>query len=392
MSTVLSFDNNKELRQEQITLLVKTYYDSFDFLKSESLSTLTDNALRLFLDSDLTMDEINDEILIGIMSRKKVYDDRYNEENVRKNHEEIYKRLEQVTRLLNEAGCDYQLAGSLCAYLKYDTPSDRCHDDLDFNINEEDFDKFKEICLAMGLSFEDRRLHSPRILKNDIPSGEHEVIARDRESDFHIGIFPFERLEDGTVIVKGYYHDEYGDSCVSETIFLPDAASEIFGHDEIEFRGSTLNITPPEYVYILKSYTRSQKDLSDIEFMEERIDKDRLAKLKKVLKDGKVVQNVPVTRIPDGNVHNQYSSSSSEINDMLIDNQDTEGKDASKKDSATKKSSSKVLVKKNDQGNIDGNSTTGEEGYINNVIISTLALITFSLCAIGLIITYFVTR
>lgn len=391
MSSV-TFNNNKKQRREQITLLVKTYYEQFEFLKFESLENLTNKALDLFLDSKLSMDEINDKLLTAVMERKKTFDERYDEENVRKNHEEIYRRLEQVTKLLNEAGIDYQLAGALCGYLKYGEESDRCHDDLDFNVNEEDIDRFREVCLSAGLSFEDNRLNSPRVLKDNIPYGEHEVIARDSDSDFHIGVFPFERLEDGSVVSKGYYHDEDGDSWVSEEIFSPDAASEIFGHEEVDFGGTTIVITPPEYVYMLKNYTRNQKDIHDIEFMEERIDKDKLSRIETVLKDGKVVQHVPVSSVPETSIHNQYSSSDSEINDMLMDDQDTKDTDNKEKEASTKKENSKVLVKKNDKTKNQSNVSTGEEGFINNSIISTLVLITFSLCAIGLIITYYVAK
>lgn len=388
MSNVMSFEDKKEARKDQISLLVKTYYDKFDFLKFESLDTLTDKALSLFLDSDLSMDEINDKLIAAVMERKKIFDDRYDEGKVHKNHEEIYRRLEEVVRLLNEAGVDYQLAGALCGYLKYGEESDRCHDDLDFNVNEEDIDKLRGICTSMGLSFEDNRLNSPRVLKNGIPSGEHEVIARDLGSDFHIGVFPFQRLEDGTVISKGYYHDEDGDSCVREEIYLPDAASEIFGREEIEYNGIPVIITPPEYVYCLKNYTRNQKDIHDLEFMEERIDRDKLTRIETSLENGKVVQNVPVSSVPGRDIHNEFSSSNDDLNDMLSD---YDSSMVVEKDESITKEKPKTMVKKNDNSsNNSSNSSSGENGFINNVIVSTLLLITFTICAIGLLATYLI--
>lgn len=384
MSKVVSFEDKKEARHDEIALLVKTYYEKFDFLKYESLDELTNKALSLFLDSDLSMDEINDKLIAAVMERKKNFDDRYDVENVRKNHEEIYRRLEEVTKLLNEAGIDYQLAGALCGYLKYGEESDRCHDDLDFNVNEEDIEKLRGICTSMGLTFEDNRLTSPRELKNGIPSGEHEIIARDPESEFHIGVFPFQRLENGSVISKGYYHDEDGDSCVREEIYSPDAASEIFGHEEIEYNGIPIVITPPEYIYNLKNYTRNQKDIHDLEFLEERIDRDRLTRINSALDEGKVVQHVPVSSVPEIGVHNEFSSTQDDISDMI---NDYDNSNTVEKNESITKEKPKTMVKKNDKPSNGGSS---EEGFINNAIISTLALITFTLCAIGLIVTYLI--
>ena len=222
MAQLISSEEKKDLRREQITLLVKSYYEKLDFLHYEPLDLLIDKSLDLFLDSDLTIDEINEKMIDAIASRKKALDDRYDNDKVKANHETIYGKLEQVCRLLNQEGVDYQLAGALCGYIKYDQESDRCHDDIDFCINEEDLDKFGMICEKLGLRFYDHRLNSPRVLRNGHPSGEHEIIAKDPESDFHIGVFAFERKEDGTVVSKGYYHDEDGLACVREEIYYPE--------------------------------------------------------------------------------------------------------------------------------------------------------------------------
>ena len=391
MSKLISSEEEREVRREQIVLLVRSYYEKLDFLHYEPLDLLIGKALDLFLDSDLTIDEINEKILEAVASRKKMLEERYDSENVKENHETIYGRLEQLARALNQAGIDYQLAGALCGYIKYDEESDRTHDDIDINLNEEDMDKFREICIHMGLHFEDNRLHSVRVLKNGIPSGEHEVIARDPNSDFHIGVFPFERKEDGTVISKGYYHDEDGSPCVREEIYSPELASEIFGSEEVDFRGTPLTITPPELIYTYKCYTKNEKDQHDILFLEGRIDQKKLMKIRMLSREGRVVQNVPVEDIPKGNTHNPFSKDDNELGLMLAD--DDGPKKSEDLDSSREKEGAKMLVKTNQEPQVEqqqDQSTSNEEGFISNAIITTLALITFVLCFIGIAVIYLI--
>ena len=249
-------------------------------------------AIEMFKDSSKEYDEIIKEIDKLVEKTIKDYleeiEKRYDPELVKKNHEEIYSKLEQLTKKLNEKGIDYQLAGALCAYIKYGVESSRCHDDIDINLNEADIEKFRQVCEEMGLTFHDDRLTTPRVLKNGIPAGDHEVLATLDGSDFHIGVFCFERKPDGTIVNKGYYRDENGVVHTRNDIFDPDYASEIFGMETVDFRGQKLTITPPEYVYKLKKYTQKEKDLSDIQFMSDKIDKNKLARIEDLSKHSRI--------------------------------------------------------------------------------------------------------
>ena len=375
----------KDMRTRQITLLVQTYYDKFDFLHNEPVDLLVGKALDTFLDSDLSIDEINEKLVEIVAARKKAFEDRYDEDKVKDNHKEIYSRLEQLAKELNKEGIDYQLAGALCGYIKYGQESDRCHDDIDICLNEEQIGLFKKICLKLGLTFEDNRMDSPRVLKNGIPCGEHEVIARDPNSSFHIGVFPFERIEDGTIISKGYYHDEDGSPCVREEIYLRNIGVEVFGREEVDFRGIALPITPPEYVYMLKSYTKGQKDVHDIQFLSDKIDVEKLERLRKLSKEEKVVQNVPVKGLPDSKSINPYNEDNDDLSLMFTES-------GPKKDTSKKKEGEKVFMKKSQlqQQDQQQQQISSEEGFISNTIITTLALITFVLCFIGLAVIYLV--
>lgn len=252
-------------------------------------------AIDMFNDSDLPYEEIVEQInkLASQVIKRYVEEKekRFNPELVKENHKEIYDKLEILIKKLNERGVDYQLAGALCAYIKYGVESSRTHDDIDINLNESDMNKFREVCEEMGLQFHDNRMTTPRVLKNGIPAGDHEVLATLDGSDFHIGAFCFERKPDGTVINKGYYHDDSGQIYTRDEVISPELAEEIFGREEVNFRGQKLVITPPEFVYRLKNYTKKDKDLVDIMFMEGRIDKSKLERINELSKKSKIEHN-----------------------------------------------------------------------------------------------------
>ena len=261
-------------------------------------------AIEMFKDSESSYEEIVAQINTLAESVVNNYIEqmkkRFDPELVKENHKEIYDKLEILVRKLNEAGVDYQLAGALCSYIKYGVESERTHDDIDINLNEVDMDKFKKVCKEMGLQFQDNRLTSPRVLKRGIPSGEHEVIVTLDGSEFHIGAFCFERKPDGSIINKGYYHDENNNPCSRNDIISPELATEIFGREAVEFRGQTLYITPPEYIYKLKSYTQNDKDKADLQFMADKIDKDKLSRINGLSSTSKT-ELVRVTELPKTN-------------------------------------------------------------------------------------------
>ena len=252
-------------------------------------------AIDMFSNSDLPYEEIIEQInkLASQVIKRYIEEKekRFNPELVKENHKEIYDKLEILIKKLNEREVDYQLAGALCAYIKYGVESSRTHDDIDINLNESDMNKFREVCEEMGLQFHDNRMTTPRVLKNGIPAGDHEVLATLDGSDFHIGAFCFERKPDGTVINKGYYHDDSGQIYTRDEVISPELAEEIFGREEVNFRGQKLVITPPEFVYRLKNYTKKDKDLVDIMFMEGRIDKSKLERINELSKKSKIEHN-----------------------------------------------------------------------------------------------------
>ena len=105
--------------------MVQTYYHKFPFLQTESLDSLTNKAIDRYLDCDLSIDQINEEFIRIVKDRREDLEKRYDQKNVKQNHEMIYSKLEQLVDALNKEGIDYQLAGALCGYIKYGQESNR---------------------------------------------------------------------------------------------------------------------------------------------------------------------------------------------------------------------------------------------------------------------------
>lgn len=374
--------NELETRKRQIKIIVDAYYDDpqFSFLKEIPREKLLDRINQKYLESDLDIDKLNEELAKAVLEKKKHFDkeaNRYDKKYISKNHEIIYSKLEEFTKLLNEANIDYQLAGALPCYIKYNEESERCHDDIDISINEKDIDKLRKICEIMGLNFRDNRFNSSRVLKNGIPSGEHEIIATSDSSDFHIGAFPFERLADGTIITKGYYHDHNNHSCCREDIISSQLASLIFGKETVDFRGIPIYITAPEYVYVLKEYTNSEKDKRDREFLDKHIDSEKVKQIKELSKTDKVTQNSLVTNDPT-----IVSQKTIDLQDTLYTTIDLEKdmKKYTRKKEYNKQN--KEITKQLKKVNPD----TKNKGSISIISIVLALLVVFAILLIGLII------
>ena len=353
-------------RKSQIEKFVDNYYYAYDFLRNENIADLKRKALTSFLNTDLSLEEINDEMAKIVEERYSKYLERYDKNAIRENHEEIYSKLRKFVTLLNANNVDYQLAGALGGYIKYNEESHRVHDDIDICINEKDIDKLELICREMGLNFKDNRLNTTRVLKNGIPSGEHEIIATTDESDFHIGAFPFEKLKDGTIINKEYYHDDDGNILVRKETYSRELAEEIYSDsgNNVNFEGHNLTIIAPEFVYLLKSYTRNDKDLDDIKFLQGKIDMEKVNIIKELSKtDKEITHEVVVSKAKEEN---------DDLKAMLSEENTSNNKETFKNNNSNSLEKPKTFVK-----SVQNN----EEGFTNKVMLSCcLVLCTCFVC------------
>ena len=321
---------DKEERKKQIRDLVEKYYMQYSFLQNRSFESLVEIAYNMFLDTDLSIEEIEVKILDIIKDRIEKKESRYQEDNVRENHALIFHKLEEILPLLQQEGIDYYLGGALGGYLKYGAESDRCHDDLDFMVNEADLEKFQKICEQLGYTYSDHRMYSSRVLLNGIPSGDHEIMATSGDSDFHIGVFCFERLADGTIILKGYYHNEMNQPCCRQEIISDQLAREIFEKNSVDFRGQPMSIIAPEFLYGMKKYTNSEKDQHDIAFLDDKIDREKLERIQRMNQTERYIEYKPVEQVTNPELEEIF----------------TPGKEEKEEEKKEEKEKPNILVKK----------------------------------------------
>lgn len=76
----LSDDKKREVKKEQITALVTAYYKKFKFLQSLDLNKFINDTLDEYLDTNLTIEEINEKFMEKIIELMKDKEEENNNE------------------------------------------------------------------------------------------------------------------------------------------------------------------------------------------------------------------------------------------------------------------------------------------------------------------------
>ena len=69
-----------ENRKRNITELVTAYYNKFDILQNKRLSEVIDKSLEAFLDTDMTIEEINEKLMNSILNEMRNKKDKKDDE------------------------------------------------------------------------------------------------------------------------------------------------------------------------------------------------------------------------------------------------------------------------------------------------------------------------
>lgn len=77
----LSDNKKREVKKEQITALVTAYYKKFKFLQSLNLNKFINDSLDEYLDTDLTIEEINEKFMEKIIELMKDKEKEKEEDN-----------------------------------------------------------------------------------------------------------------------------------------------------------------------------------------------------------------------------------------------------------------------------------------------------------------------
>lgn len=198
--------------------------------------------------------------------------------------EDVDKALDYVSPRLNALGVNYYIVGAVGAYLRLGINSKRVHDDLDILIEEKYVDLLKDVFENSDYIFYDNRHSSEKILnEKGYTDGEHEVIARMKGGNFHIGFFLLSKTNEQYTITE-YFKDGDVQKKLERTLPL-----KYFGYQyddrPIRYRGLQFKTVTPECIYKNKLSMDREKDRHDCEILSDFLDFDRLAHLQGVGKD-----------------------------------------------------------------------------------------------------------
>ena len=205
--------------------------------------------------------------------------------SLEENHKLVNESLIKFTTLFNQYGIDYYIVGALPCFLKTGQQLFRYHDDIDIMVNEDDIPKVAEIIELSGYEFHDDRFPSvERYQEMEQNKPPHTVLAQNPNNEFHLGFFTFRREQDKSITMREYSHRlENGMVVVDVLERQSDPIGTSLRYDETptEYMGTTFRTSSLESVYSLKAYTRRPKDITDMQRLEQFINKQKLEELKR---------------------------------------------------------------------------------------------------------------
>lgn len=190
----------------------------------------------------------------------------------------IVNILKDIALRLNTANVDYYVVGAIGAYLDAGLSLVRKHDDLDIFVNEEDVPKLVTIFEGTDFDFCDHRGISTKTLNRDgYTDGEHEVYAKHRGSEFHIGFFLFHRDTEKYTVIE-YFRDDGIQKKLERT--LPIRFFELqYNPKPILFHEVPIRTVRKETIYKNKSVMKRKKDEFDREQLAPTINQTVLKQL-----------------------------------------------------------------------------------------------------------------
>ena len=194
------------------------------------------------------------------------------------NHEIVLEVFDMFNELI---GTDYDAyyTGGLMGYIKTNHKLERYHGDLDLFINENELEDLYKLVKDSD-SFE--------FISNmdDKEENGHEFKIQYKGTKMSIGLFLFERKNDGEIVIKEYYHKDNkpeNELLVNEQHLLPEYANLVFSENIGEYNGKLYKMQSLESIYNVKKNSRP-KDKYDASIIKDYVDlsiDSRLDELKK---------------------------------------------------------------------------------------------------------------
>lgn len=215
----------------------------------------------------------------------------------------------EMIESFQKIGIDYQLSGRVISFLKYKEIYSPQFSPIHFFLNEKDIPIFQKTIESLSLVCFDLRLKSPKVLIDGKCSSLYDFYVQSG-SDVVMYVTPFERLADGTIVLKEYYHDDELRSRVLETIISNKLSKVVFDSETIFFFNHAIPIVAYEYYCI----TRNEEE-EFLNFLDIRIDSDVLFQIKRLMDSDSILEDSFVTTTPLGWMEEDYLKKSQMILD-----------------------------------------------------------------------------
>jgi len=209
---------------------------------------------------------------------------------------ELIESTEKVTRAVLRLSetlngkAEYYIGGGLAVFAIDGSVLDRKFSDIDIVVPEDGVEAVKTTLQDGGYKFWDERFaHNGR---EDLVGigGHHEYGAMDEENDTRIGIYTFDTLDDGRIIFRQHYGENDSNGAVVDKIremIIPANISkeELFYIEPVSFKDGAVFTVTPEQIYLRKKGGKREKDISDLQKIESKIDPKKTAKLEMALSE-----------------------------------------------------------------------------------------------------------
>lgn len=196
----------------------------------------------------------------------------------------VDKAINFLCPKLNDLKVNYYIVGAIGAYLSACVKSNRVHEDLDILIEEKDIHLLRDIFKDSDYDFYDNRYMSIKTLnEKGYTDGEHEVIAKQKNSNFHIGFFLLSKTTEEYSIIE-YFKEGNTQKKIERKLpikyFQYQYSDNLIKYKETYFKTVTV-----ECIYKNKLSMNREKDKYDCNMLKEYLNLDKLDHLKGMSKD-----------------------------------------------------------------------------------------------------------
>ncbi len=226
---------------------------------------------------------------------EKTYSNKSESMSLEENHELACNTIKYLTSLFDKENIDYCIVGALPCFLQAGIPLFRYHDDIDVMVNEDDLDKVKSLMEAEGYNYSDLRFPSiEEFHKMAESKPSHQVMAQNPYNEFHIDFSTFRREKDDSMTTLEYLQREQNGEVIVDRLErnYPKYAEELRFNNNFDYDGTNIRSCSIEHIYDLKSHTKRPKDITDMEKLENYVDKDKLKELRRNTNTKQIIKNV----------------------------------------------------------------------------------------------------